>query len=352
MPDILPFLRDLLSAPGLSGYETPAARIITERWRPLVDEISFGRLGSLHGLCRGIGRQPRPSLMIATHLDSIGLMVTGNVDGFLHITPVGGVDARILPGAGVTVYGREEIPGVVVMPPSRLLPGGGGNDAVPIEHLLVDVGLPPRTVAGLVQVGDLVSFANPPVDLAGETLSGHSLDNRASVAALTACLEELHSREHVWDVWAVATVQEEIGGIGAYASTYQLHPSLAIVVDVTWAKGPGTSDWKAFPLGQGPTLMMGPNIHPALLRSFKNLADRLEIPCALEFTSANSGTDAVATQVTAEGIPTMVLGIPLRYMHTPVEVVAVKDILRLARLMAEFIRELEPDFLEKVIWDD
>jgi len=352
MPDILPFLKELIAAPGLSGYETPAAKIIADRWRPLVDELNFSRLGSLHGLRRGTGKAPRPSVMIATHMDAIGLMVTSVVDGFLHFTPVGGVDGRILPGARVTVHARQDLPGVVVQPPARLLPPEVGNDPVPLEHLLVDTGLPPARVAALVSVGDLVSFANPPVELGGETLSGHSLDNRVSVAALTVCLEELQSRPPQWDVWTVATIQEEVGLLGAASSAFQLHPSLALVVDVTWAKGPGASDWNTIPLDKGPSLLLGPNIHPALYRTVRELADRLEIPYSLEYTSANSGTDAVAIQTTAEGIPTLVVGLPLRYMHTPVEVVAVKDIQRAGRLMAEFLSGLAPDFIDKITWED
>jgi endoglucanase len=164
-------------------------------------------------------------------------------------------------------------------------------------------------------------------------------------------LEELQSRPLTWDVWAVATSQEEVGLIGASSSAFELHPTIAIVVDVTWAKGPGTSDWNAFPLGKGPTIAMGPNIHPALHKVMKELADKLEIPYAVEFSPAHSGTDGWATQVAAEGIPTLVMGIPLRYMHTPVEMVAKKDIQRAGRLLAEFIVGLGPDFMEKIGWD-
>jgi putative aminopeptidase FrvX len=187
--------------------------------------------------------------------------------------------------------------------------------------------------------------------LNGETIAGHSLDNRGSLAALTVCLQELKSRQHAWDVWAVATVQEEEGLVGAYTSTYQLRPSLAIVVDVTWAKGPGSDDWNAFPLGKGPTLMWGPNIHPKLHKIFKELAEKLEIPCAVEITGRHSGTDAFATQVVAEGIPTIAIGIPIRYMHTPVEMVALKDIRRTGRLVAEFISNLSDDFLSTITMD-
>ena len=128
---------------------------------------------------------------------------------------------------------------------------------VALENLLVDTGLLPRQVAELVRIGDVVSFAQPPVELSGETLSGHSLDNRASVAALTVCLEELQARPHTWDVWAVATSQEEVGLIGAGGSAFEIHPTIAIVVDVTLAKGPGTSDWRPSRLAKARPLPWG-----------------------------------------------------------------------------------------------
>ena len=357
MTELLPFLKELLSAPGLSGYEDPAARIIENKWRPLVHEISRGKLGSLHGLRSGTGQEPRPSVMVAAHMDGIGMMVTGITDGFLRITPVGGLDGRVLPGTPVTVYasgtsgGSSGLPGVVAQPSARLLPQEEQDDPVAMEHLFVDTGLLPRKITELVRVGDLVSFAQPPVELSGETLSGHSLDNRASVAALTFCLEELQARPHAWDVWAVASSQEEVGTKGASGSSFELRPTIAIVVDVTFAKGPGASEWYAFPLGKGPVIALGPNIHPALQKAMKELAEKLEIPHALEFTPTDTGTDGWATQVSAEGIPTLVMGIPLRYMHTAVEMVALKDIQRAGRLMAEFIASLGLDFMEKIVWD-
>ncbi|MEW6093564.1 MAG: M42 family peptidase, partial [Chloroflexota bacterium] len=330
----------------------PAARIIEARWKPLVHEISRSNVGSLHGLRRGTGQEPRPSVMLAAHMDAIGLMVTGIVDGFLRVTSVGGVDARVLPGQRVTVHGRADLPAVVAQPSARLLPPDLGDGPVPLEYLLVDTGLPPKKVAELVRVGDVVSYASEPVELAGEVISGHTLDNRASVAALTVCLEELQTRPHAWDVWAVATVQEETGLTGGYTSAYHIRPSIALVVDVTFAKGPGADGWQTVPFGKGPTLCMGPNVHPALFKGLKDLADKLEIPCQVEYAPRHTGTDAFATQVTAEGIPSAVIGVPLRYMHTPVEAVALKDIQRAGRLMAEFIAGLEPDTMEKFVWDN
>ena len=356
MPDLLPFLKELLSAPGLSGHEDPAADIIRRRWTPLVNEITRSNLGSVHGLRRGTGKAPRPSVMICTHMDAIGLMVTGIVDGFLRLTSVGGVDARVLPGQLVTVQATgagatRPLPGVVAQPAARLLPPELGDAPVPLEHLLVDTGLLPQKTAELVRVGDLVSYASAPVELAGDLISGHTLDDRASVAALTVCLEELQTRPHVWDVWAVATSQEEVGTKGGYTSAFEVHPTIALISDVSFAKGPGANEWLTVPIGKGPTLTMGPNIHPALFDAVKELADRLEIPYILEYAPRHTGTDTYATQVTAEGIPSALFGIPLRYMHTPVEVVSLKDIQRLGRLMAEFIAGLAPDFMEKIVWE-
>jgi len=331
--------------------------IIRNKWTPLVDQVSLSKLGSLHALKKGSGKNPRPSIMIATHMDAIGMMVTSIKEGFLHVTDIGGVDARVLPGTPVIVHATgssrdEGLPGVVVQPSSKQLPPSVGDGPVPLDQLLVDVGLLPGQVARRVQVGNVVSYATQPVELAGDVISGHTLDNRASVAALTIALEELQAKNHIWDVWAVATTQEEVTLGGAFTSAYELRPDLGVAIDVTHAKGPGANDWLTHPLGKGPCLGFGPNIHPYLFKKFNDLADKLEIPHENEVMPRMSGTDAYAMQVAAEGIPTMVVSIPLRYMHTPVEVVSLKDIQRTGRLLAEFISGLESDFMSTIIWDE
>jgi endoglucanase len=291
-------------------------------------------------------------LLLAAHMDAIGLMVRSIVDGFLRVTGVGGLDPRVLPGQMVTVHGKKDLPGVIVQPPAFLLPPSVAEGAVPLEYLLVDTGCLAQEVKELVRVGDLVSFAQAPLELGSDVLAGHSLDNRASVAAVTACLQILQGRQTQWDVWAAATVQEEVGVKGALTSAFSLNPTLAVAIDVTFASGPGSPETQTFPFGKGVTLGWGPNIHPALFQAFKELADRLEIPYKLEVMPGHSGTDAYGLQVAREGIPTMVLSIPLRYMHTPVEVISIKDIERAGRLMAEFATSLSPDFVEKITWDD
>ncbi len=345
-------LKSMISLPGLSGYEKPIRDLITTAWEPLVDEISTSRLGSLHALRRGNGDLPRPAILLAAHMDAIGMIVTAIKDGLLRFTGIGGIDPRILPGQLVTVHGRSDMPGVIVQPADYLLPASQQRCSIAMEYLFVDTGLMADEVNQLVRVGDLISFSQEPMELSGNTLAGHSLDNRASVAAVTQCLLELSHVQHAWDVWAVATVQEEETLAGSITSPYEIKPQIAVAIDVTFAKGPGASDWRTLSLAKGPCLGWGPNIHPYIYKRFADTAEKLDIPCQKEYMPRHSGTDAYGMQVVGEGIPTMVISIPLRYMHTPVELIAMKDIERTGRLLAETIARLELDFLDTISWDE
>jgi endoglucanase len=354
----LEHLKALTAAPGVSGYEHRVRDLIRAAWAPLADETHTDRLGSLWAIKNGSGPTPdqvggRPKIMLAAHMDAIGLMVSQIEGEFLRVVPVGGIDARVMPGQLVTVHGREDLPGIVVAPPAFLLPRASREGVVPVSELLVDAGLPAEKLSGLVRLGDVVSFAQPAAELQNGMLAAKSLDNRASVAALTVCLETLKSRPHAWDVIAVATVQEEINLQGARASAFALHPNLAIAVDVTHGAGPASKEFsdKTFPLGGGPVLGLGPNIHPGLHAALKSAAGRAEIPCAIEPMPAHSGTDAYAIQIAREGIPTMVVSIPLRNMHTPVEVLALKDVARTGRLLAEFVAGLDVDFMNTLAFE-
>jgi endoglucanase len=218
--------------------------------------------------------------------------------------------------------------------------------------MFVDTGLLEKDVRDLVRTGDLISFAQEPLELSGNTLAGHSLDNRASVAAITHCLQELKHLQHAWDVWAVATVQEEETLAGALTSPVSIKPKIAVAIDVTFAKGPGANDWRTVTLAKGPSLGWGPNIHPYIYRFFEEIAEKLDIPFQRDYMPSHSGTDAYAMQVIEEGIPTMVVSVPLRYMHTPVELIAMKDLERTGHLLAETIARLEVDFLDRINWDE
>ena len=344
MDDSVTLLKDLIQLPGLSGHEGPVQERIHKEWEPLSDEIRVSRIGSLYATKRGSGLEPKQSVMLAAHMDAIGLMASDLVDGFIRVVPIGGLDPRVLPGQPVIVHGQRDLPGIVVQPPSHGLPESLGRNPIPLEYLLVDIGI--SNANSLVRPGDLISFAQAPIELGDELVAGHSLDNRSSLVAITECLRELGQRDHRWDVLAVATVQEEETFAGAFTAGFELRPSIAIAVDVTFARGPGLPEHKTFPVGKGPVNGWGPNIHPGIHSALAEAARRVEIPLAREVLPAHSGTDAFALQIAGEGIPTGLISIPLKYMHTPVEVISIKDIRRTGRLLAEFVSGLDSEFMD------
>ena len=350
--ELIPLLKKLTQTAGLSGFEAAIREQVSAAWRPLVDELRTDTLGNLIALKYGCGPEPRRKLMLASHMDEIGLMVTQLKDGFLSITEVGGVDLRLLLGQPVTVHGRRDLPGVVGSRPPHILTADERDKAVPWDKLVVDVGLPAEELAQLVRVGDLVSFRQELTELMGGRVAAKALDNRASVAAIAVCLEALQSRSHLWDVMAVATVQEEETLGGAITSTYAVQPDVGIAIDVTFGKGPGVSEEDSFALGKGPTIGYGPNNHPGVHQGLLEAAKAIELPHQVEPMPRGSGTDAWGMEVSRSGVPTGVVSIPIRNMHMPVEVAEVKDIERAGRLLAEFATRLDEDFVnKKLAWD-
>jgi endoglucanase len=347
-------LKQLTEAPGPTGQESGAAAVIEPIWRPLVDEIVADRVGSLLGIKRGAGPadSPRPSILLAAHQDELGLMVSRIVEhggyGFLRVTGLGGVDRRHLFGQTAVVHGVRQLTGVLGGLPYAYLPDKERDKAFSYETLVLDVGLPIEQVRELVSIGDFVTFRQPLRKLANGRVAGKALDNRSSVAAVTICLEHLQNRRHTWDIIAVATSQEEETFLGAYTSAYAQRPDAAIAIDVTHAKGPGSSDSELSELGGGPVLGIGANVHPGLFKALRDAADALEMKVGIDPHAAGSGTDAYAIQVAREGIPTGLVEIPLRYMHTMVETVDMADVERVGRLLAETIARLDENFLDDI----
>jgi len=339
--DIGALLRELSEASGVSGYEEEVRGRVAEAIRPYVDDLRHDAMGNLIALRQGVGPEPRRKVMLAGHMDEIGLIVTRIEKGFLHFSQVGGYDVRVLPGQEVLVHGVSLLPGVVAARPPHVL-GEEERQKVPrMDELLIDVGLPPEEVESRVRVGDLVTLRVPYQALRGERAAGKAFDDRAAVVAIAACLEELTRLRHTWDVYAVATVQEEVGLRGATTSAYGIAPDLAIAVDVTHGDMPGVAEWDAVELGKGPAISVGPNIHPKVYEALVETARRYEIPYQVDPFPGRSGTDAWAIQVSRSGVPTGLLGIPLRYMHNPVETLDLADIRRTARLMALFVSRLD-----------
>jgi endoglucanase len=349
--DIVPLLRRLSEASGVSGYEHQVRDIVREEMGRFSDEIRTDALGNVIAFKRGSAPEPRPAVMIATHMDEIGLMVSDLEEGFIHFQQVGGYDDRVLLGQEVMVHGRRDLAGIIGARPPHVLPREERDKPIPYDKLRIDIGLSPEEVTTLVRVGDLITMNRKLVELKGGLVAGKALDDRVSVVAAAVCLEELSRMHHLWDVYAVATVQEEMGYQGSITSTYGLQPEVGIAVDVTFAKQPGTPDEHTYELGKGPTIGCGPNFHPKLQEALVETARVLEISAPLEPSERPGGTDAYAIQISRVGIPAALLSIPVRSMHTPVETVAVKDVERTGRLLAAFISRLDETFLQSLVWD-
>jgi endoglucanase len=233
--------------------------------------------------------------------------------------------------------------------PPHLLPPDRPADIVDHADMHIDVGLPPGQVKKLVQVGDLVSFVSPPVELLNGLLSGKAMDNRASVAAMLLCLQELNKLQHQWDVYAVATADEEWGHyVGATTQAYAIRPDVALVLDLTFAD----VDENEVKLNEGPVITLGPSNHPVVRERLVQVCQKLELKYQTEVVRNGVGTDAYAVEISREGIPTVLVSLPSRYMHSPVEVVHVKDVERVARLVAHFIAGLDEGFGEKLILEN
>lgn len=354
-------LKKLTETPGPPGREHEIGQLIHETWKPLVDSMEQDRIGNIIANKFGTGPEPRRRIILAAHMDEISLMVKKIVAfpdeesgyGFLKVTNVGGIDLRHLLGQIVQIHSTGEsaspLTGIIGALPGRMLSDYEQSQVFDFDDLVVDVGLSYKTLIKRVEVGDFITFRQPMRKLLNQRVAGKALDNRASLAAVSLCLENLQKQEHNWDVLAVATVQEETRYLGAFTSAYSLIPDAAVAVDVTFGRGPGVKDDESYELDAGPVLGIGPNYHPAINKALRDAAGHLEMNLHLEPSSSPGGTDAFGLQISREGIPTATLLIPLRNMHTTVESVALKDIERTGRLLATFISRLEDEFLNDLV---
>jgi endoglucanase len=351
--DLKQHLKTLVEAHAPSGHEGPIREIIRAEWHDLVDAMEQDRLGSLIAIKRGSEPlDPPRRIMLAAHMDEIGMMVRDVVDGFIYVHRISGVDNRVMPAQTVLVHGKRPLPGIVATVPPHLLKNSERHKYPTFDELMIDVGLPAEEVAELVRIGDLITVDVPMVELQGSRVAGKAMDDRACVAAVTACLHHLKGMRHRWDVYAVATTQEETGLYGARTAAYHIRPDVAIALDVTFAPQPGVDGDSTSEIGGGPGIGVGPNFHPGLYKKIREVADQYEIKLQDDVIPGASGTDAWAIQVALEGVPTALLEVPLRNMHSPVETVDLKDIERAGRLMALFIAALNADFLAAIDWQD
>lgn len=344
LEDVAAFLAELLHVAGPSGAEHGAAAWLRQRWAPLVDEVGTDALGNTWGIFRG-ARAPnaegrRPLLVLGAHVDVIGLVVTRLLPGgFLRIAPIGGIDRRALLGQRVIVEGRQPLPAVVCTVPPHLTTAQERTHLPSFEDLALDTGLRHTALQGCVAVGDRARFATDPVELDGGRLAAPGLDNRAGVAALHGAVRQLERIRLRWDVAVVANVQEEVGLRGISAVAHRLAPDAVVIIDVGFGDQPGVPEHRRAILGKGPVLAIGPSLHGPLAQAILQLADRWDMPIQREAVAGASGTDAWA--LAAAGVPVALLSIPLRSMHTPVEMVSLSDVAATGRLLAALAQEID-----------
>jgi putative aminopeptidase FrvX len=340
-----PVLLDkLLRAGAPSGYEGPAAEI----WR---EAASFAEL-SFDGIGSSIARvgEASPLLAVVGHIDEIGLIIT-HIDekGFLWFAPVGGWDPQILVGQRVEIRGRDGlVPGVAGRKPIHLLEPDQRKKVVELKGMHIDIGVTDREEAeALVRVGDPVVIATEPQPMAGDRLVSKAMDNRLGAYVALESLRRCAEGDGPGGSFAaIASVQEEIGLFGARTAAFEVRPDIAIAVDVTHATdAPGIDEKEegSHPFGSGPVIGRGSTLSPKVFELLAETAEAEGIDYTITASGRGTSTDADVLQISRSGIPTGVVSIPLRYMHSPVEMVDLRDVEATVELLAAFAARLSDD---------
>lgn len=330
-------LKKLSSMSAVTGRENVATEKIAEIFREYCDEVRIDAFYNVIGLKKGQAESPG-SVLVTAHYDEIGLIVTGIEDsGFLRFSSAGGVDAKAIGAMEVMVHGKEDLFGVIGAKPPHLIPPEDAEKGIKMEDMRIDIGFDGPKARELVSVGDMVSFINPPQELLNNRLAGKSMDNRSGIAALVEILKELKKLRHDDDVYVIATVQEELGLVGAFTASFNIRADMAIVIDVCHGDMPDTPSDETFPLGKGTAVAVGPILNSRHTKACIKLAKSEKIPYQIDPEAGDTGTEAAAHAVAREGIPTILLSIPSKYMHTTVEMVSVDDVIATGRLAARYI---------------
>lgn len=326
---------------GPSGFEGTVAKAAKELLEPLTDEVSVDCLGNVIGLHR-CGKPGAKRLLLDAHLDEIGLIVTGIEEGFLRFAPIGGVDPRMLPARELTILTKPEpLFGVVACLPPHVQTAADHDKSVAIEDLRVDVGMTQAQAEKAIPIGTPMVYRESCFRLAGDQVCGKALDDRSCFAILLRTAELLKHEDLDVDLYVMGSVQEEVTGTGATAGTNAVCPDWCVAVDVTFARTPGVSEDDALcRLHGGPAIGVGPNMTWALTDRMVAQAKAHNIPYQLEVMEGPTGTNGWHMQTCLEGIPTSVVSLPLKYMHSPIEVVSLTDMEHTAQLLAAFVKSL------------
>ena len=339
--DIGELIIQMSAPPGPAGFETCAAEIAESLLKPYMDEVWTDVLGNVIGV-RRCGRENAPKLLLDAHVDEIGLIVTGVEDGFLRFSTLGGVDARVLPTAEVKILCDPPVMGVVAAMPPHVLKKDEMEKAVKLDSLFIDVGLSKEEAEKKIPLGTPAVFNTTAQKLGENMICGRALDDRAGFAAIIRALELLGDAKLGVDLYVMASAQEEVGTRGAKTGAFSIDPDYSIVVDVGHAQTPDLKSGDGLVSGGGVAIAVGPNMNRAFTEKLIKAAREHEIKSQIEvIASGDSGTNTRSIQISREGVATALLSIPLKYMHTPVEVISLSDAEDTARLICGAVKSME-----------
>lgn len=356
--DFLSYLREAGAKRGPSGHEDEISAWLAERFRPLCDQVDIDSLFNVIAVKRATkaGPKPAPRVLLCAHQDEIALMVSDILpDGTLRMGQVGGVDPRILPASTVTVHGTgsngefSKLPGIIGAMPPHLLEEADRKKNYKREDLFVDLGLPVEKVRSLVNIGDLITLDGEAVELLNRRAAGKTMDDRACVGILLDIAERMQGMSHQADLYFACTTQEEVGARGAKVAAYTVDPHMAVVLDVSHAPIPQSKPDTAIPL-DAPAASYGPFIQHRLLDRLKATATKHGVKLNTEHAEGATHTDADNVQIAREGVPCVVLSLPLKYMHTTVELLDMNAMAECGRLVAHFLAELTEGW-EDELWN-
>ncbi len=335
MEQIKKDLRVLCTAEGVGG-QTAITDAAVQLLQPLVDEVEVDVMGNVLGLRRAESADA-PTLMLEAHLDEIGFLVTHIDDnGFVYTAAVGGIDKRVITAQPVIVFGDKPYYGVFCSTPPHL--SGKDGELLDIGKCGIDLGLTAEEAKKAIPLGSRVSYAPRYEELGENVVSAKALDDRAGVAAILHCLRKIEGKPAV-NIAVAFCVQEELGCRGVTPAVRKLQPDAAIVTDVSFALTPDADSRKCGKLGKGVMIGISPILSTSMTDRLFDLAKANDIPYQYEVMGGATGTDADRVTVSLMGIPTALLSIPQRYMHTPVETVDVRDIASVGDLMAAYINK-------------
>jgi endoglucanase len=339
------FLKRLLNAPSPSGYERPIQNVVREYVKDFADEVRT----DVHGnVIVGLNPGAPLKLMFAGHCDQIGLLVTQIDDqGFIYTQPIGGWDTQQLIGQRMVIWTDSgPIPAVISRKPIHLLTDEERKQVVKLEDIWLDIGARDKAeAAGLVRIGDPVTLQLGYQDLRNNLANAPGMDNRTGLWVVIEALRRARQQTMQCALFAVSTVQEEIGLRGAKTSAFGIDPHVGIAVDVTHATDCPKIDKRQqgeIGLGKGPVIFRGPNMNPVVTRRLIEISQRRQWPFQLSATGRATPNDANMLQICRAGVATGLVSIPNRYMHSAVETISLDDVDRAADLLAAFAAELSP----------